>query len=100
MAPYEALLGRRCRSLIGWLEVGEAGLIESNLVHQAMEKVKVIKKRLKTTQSHQKYYTDARGKPLEFKVGDWVYLKVSPMKGVMRSGNKGNLIHGILDFIT
>ena len=42
MAPYEALYGRRCRSPIGWFEVGEAGLIGPNLVHQAMEKVKVI----------------------------------------------------------
>ncbi|WMV28191.1 hypothetical protein MTR67_021576, partial [Solanum verrucosum] len=42
MAPYEALYGRRCRSPIRWFEVGEAGLIGPDLVHQAMEKVKVI----------------------------------------------------------
>ncbi|WMV54974.1 hypothetical protein MTR67_048359 [Solanum verrucosum] len=47
MAPYEALYGRRCRSRIGWFEVGEAGLIGPFLVHQAMEKVKVIQERLK-----------------------------------------------------
>ncbi|WMV58942.1 hypothetical protein MTR67_052327 [Solanum verrucosum] len=28
---------------------------------------------------------------LEFEIDDWVYLKVSPMKGVMRFGNKGKL---------
>ncbi|MCF7184064.1 chromo domain-containing protein, partial [Corynebacterium sp. MC-13] len=28
---------------------------------------------------------------LEFKVGDWVYLKVSPMKGVVHFGKKGKL---------
>ncbi|KAK4730141.1 hypothetical protein R3W88_023129 [Solanum pinnatisectum] len=38
MAPYEALYGRRCISPIGWFEVGEAGLIGPDLVHQAMEK--------------------------------------------------------------
>ena len=54
MAPHEALYGRRCRSHIGWFEVGEAGLIGPNLVHQAMEKVKVIQERLKTAQSRQK----------------------------------------------
>ena len=48
MAPYEALYGRRCRSPIGWFEVGEAQLIGPDLVHQAMEKVKVILERLKT----------------------------------------------------
>uniref|UniRef100_M1AKY5 Retrotransposon protein n=1 Tax=Solanum tuberosum TaxID=4113 RepID=M1AKY5_SOLTU len=45
MAPYEALYGRRCRSPIEWFEVGEAGLIGPDLVHQAMEKVKVIQER-------------------------------------------------------
>ncbi|XP_055800410.1 uncharacterized protein LOC129869841, partial [Solanum dulcamara] len=42
MAPYEALYGRRCRSLIGWFEVGEAELIGPDLVHQAMEKVRGV----------------------------------------------------------
>nr|AAV31171.1 Putative polyprotein, identical [Solanum tuberosum] len=91
MAPYEALYGRRCRSPIGWFEVGEAGLIGPNLVHQAMEKVKVIQERLKTAQSRQKSYTDVRRRALEFEVDNWVYLKVSPMKGVMRVGKKGKL---------
>ncbi|WMV30554.1 hypothetical protein MTR67_023939, partial [Solanum verrucosum] len=48
MAPYEALYGRRCRSPIRWFKVGEVGLIGPNLVHQAIEKVKVIQERLKT----------------------------------------------------
>jgi len=47
MAPYEALYGSRYRSLIGWFEVGEFGLIGPELVHQAMDKVKVIQERLK-----------------------------------------------------
>ncbi|WMV32925.1 hypothetical protein MTR67_026310 [Solanum verrucosum] len=91
MAPYEALFGRRCRSPIGWFEVGEAGLIGPDIVHQAMDKVKVIQERLKTAQSCQKSYTDVWRKELEFEVDDWVYLKVSPMKGVTRFGKKGNL---------
>ncbi|KAH0748617.1 hypothetical protein KY290_027849 [Solanum tuberosum] len=91
MASYEALYERRCRSPIGWFEVGEAGLIGPYLVHQVMEKVKVIQERLKTAQSRQKSYTDVRRRELEFEVDDWVYLKVSPMKGVMRFGKKGKL---------
>ncbi|WMV46274.1 hypothetical protein MTR67_039659 [Solanum verrucosum] len=51
MAPYEALYGRRCISPIGWFEVGEARLIGPDIVHQVMEKVKVIQERLKTVQS-------------------------------------------------
>ncbi|KAH0676195.1 hypothetical protein KY285_023996 [Solanum tuberosum] len=92
MAPYEALYGRRCRSLIGWFEVGEVGLIEPYLFHQAMEKVEIIQERLKTTKSHQKSYTDVRRRDLDFEVDDWVYSNVSPMKGVMRFGKKGNSV--------
>ncbi|WMV45529.1 hypothetical protein MTR67_038914 [Solanum verrucosum] len=57
----------------------------------ALEKVKMIRERLKTAQSRQKSYADVRRRALEFKVGDWVYLKVSPMKGVVRFGKKGKL---------
>ena len=58
---------------------------------EAMEKVKLIWKRLKTTQSRQKSYADVRRKDLEFDVSDLVYLKASPMKGVKRFGKKGKL---------
>ncbi|WMV59179.1 hypothetical protein MTR67_052564 [Solanum verrucosum] len=76
MAPYEALYERRCRSPIGWFEVGEAGLIGPDLVHQAMERVKVIQERLKIVQSRQKSYNDVRRRELGFEVDDWIYLKV------------------------
>ncbi|KAH0722658.1 hypothetical protein KY290_005316 [Solanum tuberosum] len=72
-------------------KVSEAGLIGPDLVHQAMEKVKVIQERFKTAQSRQKSYTDVRRRELEFEIDDWVYLKFSPMKGVMRLGKKGKL---------
>ncbi|XP_070057104.1 uncharacterized protein [Nicotiana tomentosiformis] len=91
MAPFEALYGRRCRSSIWWFEVREAKLIGPDLVHQATEKVKIIKERLKTAQIHQKSYLDVRRSDLEFKEDDWVFLKVSPMKGIMRFGKKGKL---------
>ncbi|WMV34374.1 hypothetical protein MTR67_027759 [Solanum verrucosum] len=84
MARYEALYGWRCRSLFGCFEVSEVGLIDPELVHQTMEEVKVIQERLKTTPSRQKSYTDVRRRALEFEVDDWVCLKVSTMKGVMR----------------
>ncbi|KAL5578475.1 hypothetical protein UlMin_020174 [Ulmus minor] len=46
---------------------------------------------MKTAQSRQKSYADRRRRPLEFQVGDLVFLKVAPMKGVMRFGKKGKL---------
>ena len=46
---------------------------------------------MKIAQSRQKSYTDKRRRPLKFEVGDYVYLKVSPMKGVQRFGVKRKL---------
>jgi hypothetical protein len=46
---------------------------------------------LKKAQACQKSYADKRRQPLYFLVGDYVYLKVSPMKGVSRFGVKGKL---------
>ncbi|GKC90461.1 putative nucleotidyltransferase, ribonuclease H, partial [Tanacetum coccineum] len=67
-APFEELYGRKCRSLIMWAE-----------------------DRLKAARDRQKCYVDKRRKPLEFSVGDFVLLKVSPWKGVVRFGNKAKL---------
>nr|GFA09743.1 putative reverse transcriptase domain-containing protein [Tanacetum cinerariifolium] len=60
-APFEALYGRKCCSPIIWAEVGEGQFI------------------------------GPERKPLEFSVGDYVLLKVSPWKGVVRFGKKGKL---------
>jgi len=43
-------------------------------------------------QSLQTFYADVRRRDLELDVHDWVYLKISPMKGVMRFGKKGNFV--------
>ena len=53
--------------------------------------VEKIRQRMLTDQSRQKSYVDKRIKPLEFEVGNIVFLKISPMKGVMRFGIKGKL---------
>ncbi|XP_075074480.1 uncharacterized protein LOC107825951 [Nicotiana tabacum] len=91
MAPYEALYGRRCRSHIGWFEPTKVGLLGPDLVHDVLEKVDLIQQRLKTAQSRQQSYTDVHRHKLEFKEGDQVFLKVSPIKSVMRFGKKGML---------
>ncbi|KAH0714923.1 hypothetical protein KY284_007828 [Solanum tuberosum] len=61
------------------------------LVHEAIKKIHLIRERLETAQSWQKSYADVRRRDLEFDVRDWVYLKISPMKGVMRFGKKWKL---------
>ncbi|XP_060183245.1 uncharacterized protein LOC132613223 [Lycium barbarum] len=88
MAPYEALYGWKCKSPIGWFDVGETKLLGPELVQQVVEKVKLIQERLLTAQSRQKSYSDNRRRDMKFAVGDWVFQNVSPMKGIMRFGKK------------
>ena len=91
MAPFEALYGQRCRTPLNWSEAGERNFFGPDMVGEAEEQVRLIQKNLKAAQSHQKSYADKRRRPLMFEVGDNVYLRVSPMKGVQRFGVKGNL---------
>ena len=91
MAPYEALYGRKCRSPVHWYDTREKQLHKTEFIQEAIETVQKIRRRLETAQSRQKSYADKRRRPLEFSVGDSVFLKVAPMKGVMRFGKKGKL---------
>ncbi|GJT12539.1 putative reverse transcriptase domain-containing protein [Tanacetum coccineum] len=90
-ALFDVLYGRKCRSPIMWAEVGEGQLIGPKLVQETTEKISQIKDRLKAARDCQKSYADKRIKPLEFSVGDYVLLKVSPWKGLVRFGKKGKL---------
>jgi hypothetical protein len=85
MAPYEALYGRKCRSLVCWFEIGEKLLQGPILVQDTADKIKRIKERLKIAQDQQKNYADKRRKPLEFEEGDHVFLKVTPFTIVGRA---------------
>ena len=91
MAPYEALYGRKCRTPLCWEEVGDRKLNGPEMVQIIIEKVKIIKDRMKAAQDRQKSYVDVRRRPLEFNVGDQVYLKVDPWKHMLRFGMKGKL---------
>ncbi|XP_069145543.1 uncharacterized protein [Solanum lycopersicum] len=91
MAPFEALYGRRCRSPIGWFDSAETDSLDTDMLRDAMEQVRMIQYRLLTAQSRQKSYADQRVRALVFMEGDHVWLRVSPMKGVMRFGKKGKL---------
>ena len=51
----------------------------------------MTKRRLETAAGRQKSYADPKRRVVEFQVGDYVFLKVSPMKGVMRFGKKEKL---------
>nr|GFA15659.1 putative reverse transcriptase domain-containing protein [Tanacetum cinerariifolium] len=67
-ASFEALYGRKRRSLIMWVEVREGQLIGPELVQETTEKISQIKDILKAMRDRQKIYVDKRRKPLEGKL--------------------------------
>ncbi|XP_073064060.1 uncharacterized protein [Primulina eburnea] len=91
MAPYEALYGRKCRSPLYWDEVGEKAIIGQELIQLTVDKVVIIKERLKAAQDRQKSWADLKRRPLQLGIGEKAYVKVSPMKGVVRFSKSGKL---------
>jgi hypothetical protein len=91
MEPYEALYGRKCRSPLYLDEVSERQLLGPEIVQDTKDKIALIRKRMLTAQSRQKSYADHHHRNLEFEIGDQVFLKVSPMKGLLCFGKKGKL---------
>ena len=78
MAPYKALYGRKCITLICQNEVDEQKLGNMELIEVTSEKIRIIRDKLKITQDYQKSYIDTRRKELEFEMDDIVFLKVAP----------------------
>jgi hypothetical protein len=91
MAPLEVLYRCRCRTPVKWIEPGETVIFGPDLVEEAEATVHHIQGNLKAVKSHQETYANKRRRPIEFEVGDNVYLRVSPMKGLKRFGIKGKL---------
>ena len=74
-----------------WDEVGDRQLFGPDLIKESEEKVKLIQDRLKVAEFRQKSYADSKCKETVYKVGDRVYLRVPPLRGVKRFGVKGKL---------
>src|SRR4051812_42824813 len=91
MAPFEFMYGRKCRTPLNWSEVGESQIFGPDILREAEEKVHKIRENLKTAQSRQKSYADKIHRDLAFNIGDFVYLKVSPLKGMQRFQLEGKL---------
>nr|GEV15143.1 putative reverse transcriptase domain-containing protein [Tanacetum cinerariifolium] len=91
VALHEALYGQKCRSSVCWAEVGEAQLTGPEMIQETTKKIIMIKQRIQAAQDRQKSYVNRKQKPMEFEVEDWVMLKVSPWKGVVRFIKQGKL---------
>jgi hypothetical protein len=82
MAPFEMLYGRRCRTPLFWNESGEWKVFGSDILQEDEKQVRMVRENVQVSQSRQKSYADHRRRELSFEVGDFVYLKVSPMRGL------------------
>jgi hypothetical protein len=91
MSPFEALYGRNCRTPLHWDQPGERQVLSPDILLEAEEKIRMVRENLKAAQSRQRSYADTRRRKLNFEVGDYVYLKVSPIRGTKRFGVKGKL---------
>ena len=91
MPLFEALYGRPCRSPLCWEEPSDRTVLSPDFVQECNEKIPLIRQWLLIAQSHQKSYADCYRHPLEFAVGDLVFLKVSPTWRVVRFDKKGKL---------
>ncbi|XP_019156923.1 PREDICTED: uncharacterized protein LOC109153511 [Ipomoea nil] len=91
MAPYEALYGQKCRSPLCWENMVNSVVLGPQFLLDTAEKIKQIQGRMKAAQDRQKSYADLARRQVEFAVGDKVWLRVSPTRGVMRFGRKGKL---------
>jgi hypothetical protein len=80
-----------CRTPLHWDQPGEKQVFGPDILLEAEENIKMVQENLKIAQSRQRSYADTSRRELNFEVGDFVYLKVSPIKGVRRFGVKGKL---------
>jgi hypothetical protein len=91
MAPYEALYGRQCRTPLFWSQTEESQVFRPEVLKDGEKQVQTVHESLKVAQSRQKSYADKRRRYLSFEIRDFVYLKVSPMRGTHRFKVKGKL---------
>ncbi|XP_017644536.1 uncharacterized protein LOC108485207 [Gossypium arboreum] len=79
IAPYEALYGRKCRTLLCWTELGERRVRGLELVSETEDNVRFIRERLKAASDRQKSYADLKKKGIEYSVGDMILKRVGPV---------------------
>ena len=64
MTPFEALYGKKYRTPLNWVEVGDRGYFEPDFIKEPRKQVSIIQSHLKAAQSRQKTYADKQRRPL------------------------------------
>jgi hypothetical protein len=72
-------------------QTGESQLFGPDSIREAERQVEIIRENLKAAQSQQKSYADPRRREVVLEVGDYAYLRVSPIRGLWRSNVRGKL---------
>ncbi|WVZ90625.1 hypothetical protein U9M48_036910 [Paspalum notatum var. saurae] len=91
MSPFQALYGRQCRTPLMWEEAGERQFFGLAMFVEVAENVAKVRENLRIGQNRQKSYADKRRWELTFEKGEFVYLKVSPLRGTKRFHTRGKL---------
>jgi hypothetical protein len=91
MTPFEILYGRRCQTPLFWSETGERKVFRPDILQEAKKQVRIVSENLRVAQSRQKSYAGHRRRELSFEVRDFIYFKVSPMRGVRHFKVRGKI---------
>jgi hypothetical protein len=91
MSPFKVLYRCKCQTPLFWNEPGENQVFGPEILREAERQVQVVRENLQLAQSRQKSYVDHRRRNLSFKVSNFVYLKVLPMRGLHRFKIRGKL---------
>jgi hypothetical protein len=84
MSPFEVLYGRKCRTPLFFNDLEENQVFQPKILSEVERQVQIVRGNLKVAQSRQKSYAGHRRRKLSFQVGDFVYIKVSPVRGLCR----------------
>jgi hypothetical protein len=77
MAPYEALYGRQCRTVLFWSQTRESQVFRLEVMKDAEKQVQMVHESLKVAQSRHKSYADNRRRYLSFEIRDFIYLSLT-----------------------
>jgi hypothetical protein len=91
MVPFEMLYDRRCWTPLFWSETEERKVFGPDILQEAEKQVRMVRENPRVAQSRQKSYADHKRRELRFEVGDFVYLKVLPMRGLRCFKVRGKL---------
>ena len=86
MAPYEALYGHKCHTLLHQTDLGEQRVLGPELVSETEDNVRLIWDPLKASSDRYKSYANLKIRDIKYSMGNFVFFKVTPCKEVLRFG--------------